>query len=100
MIKQGLEEKNILLCKFSAKERDQLYVAYQMHDDKATTITKKPDGSTSYSFDSKNMGSYDKLMMNLAQGPCTDMTPDTVKVNGKSEKYSCEYADTTCYVTK
>jgi hypothetical protein len=100
MIKQGLAEKSILLCKFTEKEREELYSAYQKHDDNSTTTTTKPDGSIHYSFNSANMGSYDRLMMKFSQGPCTDMSSETVKANGKSEKYSCEYADAMCYATK
>lgn len=100
MTKESLEGKNIMQCKFSKKEREQLYNAYQKHDDNSTVTTQKPDGSVSYSFNSKNMSSYDSLMMKFSQGPCIDITPDIVQAKGKAEKYSCEYADTTCYVTK
>ena len=41
----------------------------------------------------KKICSYDKLMMNFSQGPCS--SPEDVS----NEKYYCEYADAACYVT-
>lgn len=95
MIEQGKKEKDIIVCKFSDNERKALISAYQKHDSK-NPPAKIENGSISFSFDSSKMSSYDNLMLTLSDGVC--QSPNDP--NGKSKKYACEYADTTCYVTK
>ena len=92
MIAQAKKEKTIMVCKFSKEERQNLYDAYQLHDDNSKTTTQNPDGTVSYSFDSRGMGSYDKLMMKYSHGPCIDKSDKSLSV------HACSYADTTCYV--
>ena len=99
MIAQALREKTTTTCKFSQNERYQLFVAFLRHDGNPTSVTKKPDGTISYSFDSSKMGSYDTLMLKLSQGPCITTSADEPHKNNGSV-YACEYADVTCYVTK
>ena len=95
MIEQSKKEKDEMICKFSKDEREALYSAYQKHDGK-NPPAKVENGNVSFSFDSSKMSSYDNLMMTLSGGVCQNPN-DT---NGKSKKYACEYADTTCYVTE
>ncbi len=95
MIEQGKKEKDEMVCRFSENERKALYNAYQKHDSK-NPPAKVENGNVSFSFDTSKMSSYDNLMLTLSDGVC--QIPNDP--NGKSKKYACEYADTTCYVTK
>lgn len=102
MIKMTEENKDVMTCKLSKKERDDLYSAWALHDDKNPPPKLDKDGHIqSFSFNSSKMSSYSNLMMNYSQGPCEDKNsgiqfsekPKSIK------KYACEYADTTCYIT-
>ena len=100
IIAQELRDKTTTTCKFSQKEIDQLYAAYLAHDGNPTSVTKKPDGTTRYSFDLSKMGSYDSLRMKFSQGgPCTTTSANDPQER-KGSVYACEYAGRTCYVTK
>ena len=95
MIKMTQDEKDIMTCKLSKDEINMLYQAWQKHDDK-NPPAKVTENEISFSWSSSKMSSYDYLMMKFAGGPCSssnDNTPSSAK------KYSCEYADTTCYWT-
>lgn len=70
MLEQAKKEKEITVCKFTREQRLALYKAYQKHDNKNSCITK-PDGTQSCSFNTENMSSYDKLMMNYQSGTCS-----------------------------
>lgn len=102
MIKMSQEDKDIMVCKLSKTERDNLYNAWAKHDDK-NPPAKVSENGISFSFDSSKMSSYDNLMMAYAQGPCSSGKNDEMTVGGEKpksvKKYACEYADTTCYLT-
>lgn len=95
MIEQGKKEKDEMICKFSESERKALINAYQKHDGK-NPPAKIENDNISFSFDTSKMSSYDNLMMTFSDGVCQNPNDP----NGKTKKYTCEYADTTCYVTK
>lgn len=100
MIKQGKEEAQAYTCKFSDKERQDLYNAYLKHDSQNPQPQVGKD-SLKFSFDSSKVSSYDKLMQKYSlNGPCNNYA--TMEEDGKNvltEKYVCEYSDTTCYAT-
>ena len=100
MIEQGKKEGETYTCRFSDKERQDLYNAYLKHDSKNPPAKVSKD-SISISFDSSKISSYDKLMQKYyLNGPCNnDVTMEEDGKNVPVKKYVCEYADTTCYVT-
>ena len=101
MIKMTEENKDVMTCKLSKKERDDLYKAWSLHDDKNPLPKLDKNGHIqSFSFDTSKMSSYSNLMFNYAQGPCEDKNSGWQIEGTKSrKKYACEYADTTCYIT-
>ena len=95
MIEQFKKEKDEMVCKFSESERKALYEAYQKHDSK-NPPAKVENGNVSFSFDTSKMSSYDNLMLTFSHTVCKNPN----EPNPKAKKYVCEYADTSCYVTK
>jgi hypothetical protein len=94
MLKLAEQEKQVTVCKLSKQERDDLYKAWSMHDDKNPPPKVSKDG-VSFTFDSSKMSSYSNLMIKYSQGPCTETDNDSAKQPEKT--YACEYSDTTCY---
>ena len=103
MIKMTEENKDVMTCKLSKKERDDLYSAWALHDDKNPLPKLDKNGHLqSFSFDSSKMSSYSNLMMTYSQGPCEDKNGSIEFGDEKPKsikKYACEYSDATCYIT-
>ena len=97
MIKMTEENKDVMTCKLSKKERDDLYSAWALHDDKNPPPKLDKDGHIqSFSFNQSKMSSYSNLMMNYSQGLCEDKNGG-IQFSEKpklKKKICCEYADT------
>lgn len=98
IMKDIQNSKEITHCKFSQTERNELYSAWQKHDNTNKPAQKTEKGIV-FEWDSSKMGSYNALMMKYDQGPCSTYNTNDPKKKSTGKRYACEYADTTCYIT-
>lgn len=72
LIREAKKDQDVTVCKFSPEQRTALYNAYLKHDGKNfSTVSNYKNGGTSIKINSKNMSSYDSLMLNYSYGTCS-----------------------------